>query len=228
MKRNNKKGFTITELVIVIAVIAILAAVLIPTFSNVISNAKQSAALQTCSSAMKDYSAIAAQEGKSVGTGMVFVNDDFVFVYINGSLHYVGELEKLGKIDTGCKYTPVTPSAISGPEGDTTGKTLDIKVNGETDITVKKDGTDDPEHNEYVLFKSGDHEAENLYFYNVTINNIQWCGYFTLEGKTANYQTQGANYSRVFRATTQTGATPVISVEIHTEPANPEGTGTDE
>ncbi len=46
MKRNNKKGFTIVELVIVIAVIAILAAVLIPTFSNVIEKANTSAALQ--------------------------------------------------------------------------------------------------------------------------------------------------------------------------------------
>lgn len=34
-KTNTKKGFTIIELVIVIAVIGILAAVLIPTFSGV-------------------------------------------------------------------------------------------------------------------------------------------------------------------------------------------------
>ena len=33
---KSKKGFTIVELVIVIAVIAILAAVLIPTFSNLV------------------------------------------------------------------------------------------------------------------------------------------------------------------------------------------------
>ena len=45
MKKLNKKGFTIVELVIVIAVIAILAAVLIPTFSNVISNSKDSKAV---------------------------------------------------------------------------------------------------------------------------------------------------------------------------------------
>ena len=43
MKRNNKKGFTIVELVIVIAVIAILSAVLIPTFGNVVENAKETA-----------------------------------------------------------------------------------------------------------------------------------------------------------------------------------------
>lgn len=41
-KRNNKKGFTIVELVIVIAVIAILAAVLIPTFSNIVKKANLS------------------------------------------------------------------------------------------------------------------------------------------------------------------------------------------
>ncbi len=42
MKRTNKKGFTLVELVIVIAVIAILAAVLIPTFSNIIKKSKVS------------------------------------------------------------------------------------------------------------------------------------------------------------------------------------------
>ncbi len=46
MKKLNKKGFTIVELVIVIAVIAILAAVLIPTFSGVVEKANKSAAMQ--------------------------------------------------------------------------------------------------------------------------------------------------------------------------------------
>ena len=43
MRNTNKKGFTIVELVIVVAVIAILAAVLIPTFSNIIKKANLSA-----------------------------------------------------------------------------------------------------------------------------------------------------------------------------------------
>ena len=51
MKKANKKGFTIVELVIVIAVIAILAAVLIPTFSNVVEKANESKALQEVRSA---------------------------------------------------------------------------------------------------------------------------------------------------------------------------------
>ena len=42
MKKTNKKGFTIVELVIVIAVVAILAAVLIPTFVSVTRKANES------------------------------------------------------------------------------------------------------------------------------------------------------------------------------------------
>ncbi len=42
MKKINKKGFTIVELVIVIGIIAILAAVLIPTFSNLVKKAQTS------------------------------------------------------------------------------------------------------------------------------------------------------------------------------------------
>ncbi len=46
MRRSNKKGFTTVELVIVIAVIAILAAVLIPTFANLVKKANISADTQ--------------------------------------------------------------------------------------------------------------------------------------------------------------------------------------
>ena len=41
LKNRLRRAFTITELVIVIAAIAILAAVLIPTFSSVIKNSKK-------------------------------------------------------------------------------------------------------------------------------------------------------------------------------------------
>mgnify|MGYP003308685458 CR=1 FL=1 len=51
MRKNNKKGFTIVELVIVIAVIAILAGVLIPTFASVVSKANESKALQEAKNA---------------------------------------------------------------------------------------------------------------------------------------------------------------------------------
>ena len=59
MKKMNKKGFTIVELVIVIAVIAILAAVMIPTFSGIVERAQNSAALQEVKNA---YTATIADE----------------------------------------------------------------------------------------------------------------------------------------------------------------------
>lgn len=55
MKKLNKKGFTMVELVIVISVIAILSAVMIPTFSGVVNKAKDSAALQEARNAYTDY-----------------------------------------------------------------------------------------------------------------------------------------------------------------------------
>ena len=57
MKKTNKKGFTIVELVIVIAVIAILAAVLIPTFTNVVKKANDSACLQAMRNEMTEAEA---------------------------------------------------------------------------------------------------------------------------------------------------------------------------
>ncbi len=63
-KKQAKKGFTIVELVIVIAVIAILAAVLIPTFTGVVKDAKESAALADAKNAYTSYIAEAAEDGE--------------------------------------------------------------------------------------------------------------------------------------------------------------------
>ena len=42
-KLNNKKGFTLMEMLIVVAIIAILVAIAIPTFSSSLKSAKQAA-----------------------------------------------------------------------------------------------------------------------------------------------------------------------------------------
>ena len=51
MKKMNQNGFTIVELTIVIGVIAILAAVMVPTFSGIVGRSKESAALQKATTA---------------------------------------------------------------------------------------------------------------------------------------------------------------------------------
>ena len=59
MKHTNKKGFTIIELVIVIAIIAILAAILIPTFASMIKKAETAADIQT----VRNLNTIVATQG---------------------------------------------------------------------------------------------------------------------------------------------------------------------
>ena len=75
MLKTKKKGFTIVELVIVIAVIAILAAVLIPTFATIIGNAEKSTAMQACKSAYSEYLSGDVGKGKvSNMAGKTFFN----------------------------------------------------------------------------------------------------------------------------------------------------------
>ena len=64
MRNTNKKGFTIVELVVVVAVIAILAAVLIPTFSGIIAKANRSAD-QSAIATMNKYLAMEEADGKN-------------------------------------------------------------------------------------------------------------------------------------------------------------------
>ncbi len=67
MTMKLKKGFTIIELVIVIAVIAILAGVLIPTFSNVVAKANKSACEQEAVSLYEEALALDLADGVADG-----------------------------------------------------------------------------------------------------------------------------------------------------------------
>ena len=53
--KKNRKGFTIVELVIVIAVIGILATVLVPTFGDVIADAKNAKLVQEIKNEHTNY-----------------------------------------------------------------------------------------------------------------------------------------------------------------------------
>ena len=61
MRKNTKKGFTIVELVIVIAVFGILSAILIPTFVNASNNAKAAALQSNLRNAYIEYSTVASE-----------------------------------------------------------------------------------------------------------------------------------------------------------------------
>ena len=59
---KKKSGFSMVELIIVIAVIAILAAILVPVFTNIIDKANESEAIQNARNAYSNYAIKHVQE----------------------------------------------------------------------------------------------------------------------------------------------------------------------
>ena len=118
MRNTNKKGFTIVELVVVVAVIAILAAVLIPTFSGIIRKANESKDIQLIrnlnvavaaelndSITMAEALAAATEYGfdiekiqtKVVGNKILWDSVAKVFCYLNdGEVEYVSDVKNEG------------------------------------------------------------------------------------------------------------------------------------
>lgn len=98
-KNVHNAGFTLLELVIVLAVIAILSAILIPTFTDVILRAKETAARQNCRSVAQQYMLYRLEEGDSSDLGgYLFISGGYAFVLENGELQEAEVTEKDGII----------------------------------------------------------------------------------------------------------------------------------
>ena len=82
--RKNKKGFTIVELVIVIAVIAVLTAVLVPTFIHLSSKAKDSIDKTVVKNANIQLAAKEALEGKNKSMSDAVKDVDEIGYHIPG------------------------------------------------------------------------------------------------------------------------------------------------
>ena len=107
MKRNNKKGFTIVELVIVIGVIGILSAILIPTFVNVTQKANEAALKSNLANAYSAYAADAADgvSDENPAKAIKFVEQkDAYLVDDSGTYNFDGEWRKCTDIPTGLEY----------------------------------------------------------------------------------------------------------------------------
>lgn len=188
MKNKLKKAFTLTELVIVIAVIAILAAVLIPTFSNVIESSKKSASLQTCHNALVEVNVQATTNGEDA-SGTVFVSDGYAYVYFNGALNYIGKTKDLDRIGSDGKYTKgngVVDSAVNFEEADY----VEFKSNDVELMTIN--------YSDLLKDENIGKQAENLYIYKININNTDYKGAFTMEeaGEESLRYVEGATYSK--------------------------------
>ena len=118
MKNKLKKGFTIVELVIVIAVIAILAAVLIPTFSSITNSARESAALQEAKSGSETI--LALTTGTLPENSAFIVADDeesdtndYTFVFAGQKIQNVNAVEEFSDVLNMCKRNDVMKSGAA-------------------------------------------------------------------------------------------------------------------
>ncbi len=140
MKKLNKKGFTIVELVIVIAVIAVLAAVLIPTFSGVVSRANESAAMQQAEIAYKNLLATYAGIGSSID-GLAKNTSEWNFYIHVEDTEYYFEVEGGQFLSTTIKGKPTTNLPIyTVKDGEEELATSDGKLkNEQTTATPEND-----------------------------------------------------------------------------------------
>ena len=88
MKNTKKKGFTIVELVIVIAVIGILSAILIPTFSGLVQKAQDAALQENLRNAYVEYTSVAATGDYKGQDEVYFVVDGVVYEYDSATGEY--------------------------------------------------------------------------------------------------------------------------------------------
>ena len=140
MKNKLKKGFTIVELVIVIAVIAILAAVLIPTFSSITNSARESAALQEAKSGSETI--LALTTGTLPENSAFIVADDeesdtndYTFVFAGQKIQNVNAVEEFSDVLNMCKRNDVMISG-SANEGYIVYVSIDaLKLDDEGQVT---------------------------------------------------------------------------------------------
>ncbi len=141
MLKKMKKAFTITELVIVIAVIAILAAVLIPTFTTVVNNANESAAMQEAKSEYDNFNLEVLTSNSKAGNDFIlkYMKGDktYYFVVSNGQFNVdpISLDEGSGTADQ-LKYNAETYTKLADPVDGVSGNSFNDYQEQNSNITI--------------------------------------------------------------------------------------------
>lgn len=114
IRKSKKKGFTLVELVIVIAVIAILAGVMIATFSNVVEKANASKAFQEMKARVDSAYIECLTEEKDV---------QYIAVDGKGAVYFTSSLE-----EADAAYTYYSLALVKVETSDEEGATTTVAI----------------------------------------------------------------------------------------------------
>lgn len=96
-KLNNKKGFTLMEMLIVVAIIAVLVAIAIPVFNGALTKSKEAADVANIRAAYAEWQVKMLTENEDVpndATALMTSNGTTTTLNYNGKLTYTAAQDK--------------------------------------------------------------------------------------------------------------------------------------
>ena len=184
MKRTDKKGFTIVELVIVIAVIAILAAVLIPNISKLVRKANESNARAEAKNLITEMLADILT-GKDGDADLLVLSNKGKDVYV------YGYSRQAGRVIAYCENPKAIPSGKSFAEyvEDTEGGLLKELTDKKVITPVEGLAADDwrqPAKTKEIVEQLDSKGGNMLLFanYNIAVDSFLYPNALTVNGKT--------------------------------------------
>ena len=119
---KNKKGFTLIELIIVLAVMAIITLIAIPNFAAVRNNSKVKADLQSCETIKRTVLMLVSDETVTVKTGTTIS-------FVPGTTTAKNDTNELS--DEEAKKIDEALKEVKAPQGNKTVTTEDPETQGE-------------------------------------------------------------------------------------------------
>lgn len=115
-KKANKKGFTIMEMLIVVAISAVLVAIAIPTFNNALTKSKEAADVANIRAAYAEIMVANLTDNTAIPTN----TEGFLAKVDGGKLNYNDKLEVTGNAEP---YTvKYTATKLTNTKGGTDSK----------------------------------------------------------------------------------------------------------